>query len=168
MFWERLAEGTEISGWVTMCKSTQLQVFRDNSTIIHLGSWTLLMVKKALPWNAMIPDKAEELLEWSIFWHGHCWTVLPSWLRLGLWALALPRACLDASDCSSLFPGLTSFCLRVLQAQLSLKILLLYLLFVSLSSLIPCPSKGLQKTLLSVSGPGAVCRTPHPHSLPAP
>ena len=64
MFWERLAERTEISGWVAMCKSTQLQIFRDNSTIIHLEPWTLLMVKKALPWNAMIPDKAEELLEW--------------------------------------------------------------------------------------------------------
>ena len=64
MFWERLAERTEISGWVAMCKSTQLQVFRDNSTIIYLEPWTLLMVKKAFPWNAMIPDKAEELLEW--------------------------------------------------------------------------------------------------------
>ena len=47
----------------------------------------------------------------------------------------------------------------VLQAQLSLKVLLVYLLFFSLSSLIPSPSKGLQKTLLSVSGPRAVCRT---------
>ena len=46
-----------------MCKSTQLQVFRDNSTIIYLEPWTLLMVKKAFLWNAMIPDKAEELLE---------------------------------------------------------------------------------------------------------
>ena len=96
----------------------------------------------------------------STFWHGHCWPVLPSWLWLGLWALIRPWACLYASDCPAVSPGLTSFCLWVHQAQLSLKVLLVYLLFLCLSSLIPPPSKGLQKTLLSVSGPGAVCRTP--------